>query len=152
MNTISKPRILAIDDDPDFLELCEIELSRQFDIYLAFDGEEGIRKLNDLEPSAVLLDLRMPRVSGLQVLEYMQLWPAMRKIPVILITAVPLGSLRKSLSPLANVYHAFSKVVSLKRISSEAKQAVLMGGLYRSTPQLIRQIQTARAATQKGLS
>lgn len=133
-----KAKVLAIDDDADFLELCRIYLSRHFEVHLAFNGEEGIRKLHELKPSAVLLDLRMPRVSGFQVLQYMQFWTAMRKIPVIVVTAGHLDRrVKRFLRSGANVYRSFEKTVSLGRLFSETRRAVLMGRLYRSTPQMM---------------
>jgi CheY-like chemotaxis protein len=69
------------------------------------DGEEAIRYLSGCEeyadrrrhslPSLVLFDLRLPRKSGLGVLEWMRRQPALRHVPVIVLTASPLSEDRE---------------------------------------------------------
>ncbi|MEE8425287.1 MAG: response regulator, partial [Elusimicrobiota bacterium] len=114
MPITEKPKLLVVDDDPDFLELCWICLSKDFRVELAGNADEAVEKLGKSRPSAVLLDLRMPGVSGVEVLKYMQMWPLMRRIPVIVITASELNDrLERMLRAHGNVYNCFEKTVSL---------------------------------------
>lgn len=146
MPITEKPKLLVVDDDPDFLELCWICLSKDFRVELAGNADEAVEKLGKSRPSAVLLDLRMPRVSGVEVLKYMQMWPSMRRIPVIIITASELNDrLDRMLRAHGNVYNCFEKTVSLDAVSVEAQEAVLVGELYSKTPPLLHRI--ARAET-----
>lgn len=150
MPDTDKPKILAIDDDWNFLDLCRMHLSSDFDVHVACNGKEGIRKLCAIEPSVVLLDLRMPRVSGIQVLEYMQMWPAISGIPVIVVTARYLDErLRNVLASLANIYNAFQKTVPLKKLAAEARGAMHLGRLCRVTSQLKKRIEMAEQAAQE---
>lgn len=134
----SIPRILIIDDDPEFLDIYRLCMSEHFDVHLAEDGERGIRKLDGVKPAAVLLDLRMPRASGFDVLEHMQRRTDLRSIPVIIITVRRLDRrLMRLLDATCNVCHVFEKAVSPRRVADEARLMVEMGRLYRATPALL---------------
>lgn len=65
----SKPNILAVDDEPDMLETYQSILRKKYNVFTAASGAEAIR-IAKTEPIAlVLLDIRMPRQDGLQVLK-----------------------------------------------------------------------------------
>jgi two-component system sensor histidine kinase HydH len=65
----AQKRILIADDNPDIQEmLCEFFSGEGFEVLQAFDGEEAIRKTASALPNLVLLDMRMPREDGLDVL------------------------------------------------------------------------------------
>jgi DNA-binding NtrC family response regulator len=77
--------LVAIDDDPATLELITEALSESFlEIHTAIDPETGMRLVRDKRPEIVLLDLMMPRMNGMEVLErILKIDPG---IEVILIT------------------------------------------------------------------
>ncbi|MFC1678759.1 PleD family two-component system response regulator [Elusimicrobiota bacterium] len=132
------PKILIVDDDPEFLDIYKLCLGEHFEVHLAEGGECAIRQLHKVKPAAILLDLRMPRVSGFAVLEHMQRQSALRELPVIVITSRRLDrKLREILDSQANVCHAFEKTVSPRRVAEEAKLMVEMGRLYSATRELI---------------
>jgi DNA-binding response OmpR family regulator len=134
-----RPSVLIIDDDPDFLDLYTIQLDRGFEVFVASDGEEGIRKLLELEPSVVLLDLRMPKVSGKQVLEYMQARSGLQDTPVIVVTARHVGEdLRALCSAMKNVVQVYEKTVSPRTVAEQTLRAARIGTLYRETEGLAR--------------
>jgi CheY-like chemotaxis protein len=138
MNASEKPKVLVIDDDPDFLDLYSMQLSPLFEVHMAKDGQEGVQKLARLDPAVVLLDLRMPRMSGKDVLRYMEARPRLRDLPVIVITATRLDEdLKKTFARMPNVWQAYEKSVAVRRVASEAKKAALTGELYRSTSGLL---------------
>ncbi len=135
---------MIIDDDPTFVEFCAAHLARRFEVHVAFSGSEGMRKLSALLPEAVLLDLRMPRVSGLEVLRYMQTLPELRSIPVAVITASAVDAkLKEFLKSQPNVCKTFPKTASLNSITKELTRDVVMGSLYRTTPRLVEDIHNA---------
>lgn len=65
----SLPTILLVDDDPAFRHVMSGEVARLgYEVAAAGSGEEALQKLTALEPQVVLLDLRLPGMSGLDVL------------------------------------------------------------------------------------
>ncbi len=62
-------RVLLVDDEADFVETLAERLElRGFDPSVALDGETALQKLAECEPQIMLLDLKMPGMSGLEVL------------------------------------------------------------------------------------
>ena len=60
--------ILVVDDDPDIARFVEVNLrSAGFDVAVATDGEEALRRAEEIRPDLVLLDVMMPRVDGFEV-------------------------------------------------------------------------------------
>lgn len=97
--------VLLVEDDPDQVLLMKEALARVNlvnPLQVAEDGEEAIaylsgegvyadRKRYPL-PSLVLLDLKLPRISGLEVLEWLRKQPPFRNLPVVVLTASSQGS------------------------------------------------------------
>jgi len=137
METKGKTKLLLIDDDPDFVEAYKRYLAGFFDVQSALDGDSGLRMISERRPEAVLLDLRMPRVSGVEVLETMQKRPDLRAIPVIVLTGQHLDEkTRRELGAMANVCQALEKSAPPAQVCTEAERAALLGELYRETPEL----------------
>jgi len=65
-------RILMIDDDRQLCTVTREFLAGEYDIELAYSGEEGLKKLALHMPDLVLLDLRLPGLSGLEILRILQ--------------------------------------------------------------------------------
>ena len=81
--------ILVIDDDPAVLDLITRFLQREgFAVRTALDGETGLRLAAELRPSAILLDIMMPRVDGWAVLSRLKADPALSSIPVVVVSFV----------------------------------------------------------------
>jgi len=84
---------LIIDDEASVVELIKIILEEEnYHIITAFDGDEGLAKIESERPDLIILDIVMPRVDGYSVLiamkEFMKIkdrFPSM--IPVIVLTA-----------------------------------------------------------------
>jgi DNA-binding NtrC family response regulator len=78
--------LLAIDDDPESLALIEAALEQDgLRIVTSLDPEEGLQAVRRVRPEIVLLDLRMPKMSGMEVLE--QILTIDPGAEVILVTA-----------------------------------------------------------------
>ncbi|MBD1930913.1 MULTISPECIES: response regulator [Cyanophyceae] len=101
MATIENPKeILLVEDNPNDLELALLALRRNKisnHIHIARDGEEALnflfrkgpfadRNLNN-NPKLILLDLKLPKIDGLEVLQAIKSDPQTRKIPVVILTS-----------------------------------------------------------------
>ena len=80
--------VLVVDDDPDVCDLVRYKLEQSgFDVRRASDGDQALREVDAQVPDLVLLDIMMPGMSGLEVLERWRANGATEKLPVIMLTA-----------------------------------------------------------------
>jgi len=80
-------RILIVEDDKILRKACEVSLAKQgFEVATATDGEEGLRQAEAGRPDLILLDMRMPRLSGLETLAALKRNEATRAIPVVILS------------------------------------------------------------------
>jgi len=87
-DTVSKSTILIVDDERDILDLIEYNLKKEgFIVVTAEDGEEGIERARQVKPDLVLLDIMMPKMDGLEVIDMMRQDATLKDIPVIFLTA-----------------------------------------------------------------
>ena len=85
----TKVDILLVEDNKRDAELIAEALKESLTphtLTLATDGEEALRILQQFQPHVVFLDLNLPRVSGLDVLRQIRQSPALRSLPVIILT------------------------------------------------------------------
>jgi len=80
-------KILIVEDDKFLRELMVRKLSQEnFEIIEAIDGEEGIKKIKDVIPDIVLLDLILPGIDGFEVLAKIKEDATTTSIPVIILS------------------------------------------------------------------
>ena len=80
-------KILITEDDPLMSRMYQkIFTFEGFEVIMAADGQDGLDKIRAEMPTLVLLDVMMPRLNGLQVLEKLKADPATKAIPVIMLT------------------------------------------------------------------
>ena len=84
---MSLPHLLLVDDSEAVLAFERAALSGHYALTTATNGREALQKLELLRPAAVLLDLSMPLMDGDEVLAAMQRDPALRAIPVIIVSS-----------------------------------------------------------------
>lgn len=81
-------KILVIDDEPDVLMLCRVNLELAgHEVVEASNGEDGVELALNESPDAVVLDLMLPKLDGISVLEALVGSEQTRDVPVILLTA-----------------------------------------------------------------
>jgi len=82
-------RILVVDDEPQNVELIEAILEPEgYRLLIARDGEEALQQFARCQPDLVLLDVMMPRLSGLDVCRQLKGNPDSRLTPVVLVTSL----------------------------------------------------------------
>ena len=85
---MDKPFALLIEDDRDVAALFRHVLDMAgYDSENVYDGLEAMRRLSNLHPDVVLLDLQLPGMSGVEILQKMRADERMKTIPVVVITA-----------------------------------------------------------------
>jgi len=83
-----KAKILLIDDDPDFIEATKTVLeSKPYEIVVAYNGDEGLRKAREESPDLILLDIIMPVKDGFAAAEQLKKDPQLSKIPTLMLTS-----------------------------------------------------------------
>ncbi|MBI4058097.1 response regulator, partial [Candidatus Microgenomates bacterium] len=81
---------LIVEDDSLLSRLYQKEFSfRGYAVDVAFDGEAGLTRVYKFKPDLILLDLLMPKLGGLQVLEKLKGDEATKNIPVVILTNNP---------------------------------------------------------------
>lgn len=84
-------RVLLVEDNPDDIELTVSALRQHAhaEIDVAEDGVEALAYLERAAvlPDLILLDLKLPRMTGLQLLERLREDPRMRRLPVVVLTS-----------------------------------------------------------------
>lgn len=82
-------KILAVDDENDVLLIIKTALlSEGFEVKTASGGADGIAIAREFQPDLVILDVMMPEMTGFDVLKEMRGIPALKQVPVIMLTGV----------------------------------------------------------------
>jgi len=85
----TKKKILVVDDEPDFAALVQGNLEKEgFEVVVAYDGVEGLTKVEEDRPDAIVLDVMMPEKDGYKMCAELKADSRYCDIPVILLTAV----------------------------------------------------------------
>lgn len=82
-------RILIADDEPDILEIVSYNLSKEgYDVYTAKDGSEAVAQAKLLNPDLIILDVMMPKKTGVEVCQLLRSMPAFQETLIIFLTAM----------------------------------------------------------------
>ncbi len=84
-----KKKILVVDDEPDFVAIVRKYLEKEgFEVDVAYDGLEGLTKVRQSPPDAIVLDVMMPEKDGYAVCQELKQSDQYKNIPIVLLTAV----------------------------------------------------------------
>ena len=83
------PTVLCIDDDPDVLAVTRacMESDGEWNVITANSGREALETAADAQVSAILLDVMMPEMDGMETLKALRRIPALNNVPIIFMTA-----------------------------------------------------------------
>jgi CheY-like chemotaxis protein len=80
-------KVLIVEDDPLISRMYQkIFTFEKFEVDVAANGEEALSKVTDFNPTLILLDVMMPKMNGLQVLEQLKTMEQTKNIPVVMLT------------------------------------------------------------------
>lgn len=82
-------KVLIADDEPDILEILKYNLSNEgYEVITAKDGDEALEKARRIQPDLIVLDVMMPRKTGVEVCQLLRAQPAFKETLIIFLTAV----------------------------------------------------------------
>ena len=82
------PLVLVADDDEDILTLVALRFRRSgLEVILARDGEEALELIQTRAPDAAVLDIAMPKLTGLELVRRLRESEATKALPIVLLTA-----------------------------------------------------------------
>jgi two-component system alkaline phosphatase synthesis response regulator PhoP len=82
-------RILIADDEPDILEIVSYNLGKEgYEIYTAKDGNEAIERAKQLHPDLIILDIMMPKKTGVEVCQLLRSQSSFEDTLIIFLTAM----------------------------------------------------------------
>jgi len=85
---MARETVLVVDDEEDILELVKYNLAKEgYTVVAVASGEDALAASRTKLPDAVVLDLMLPGVDGLEVCRRMKSDPTMRHIPIVMLTA-----------------------------------------------------------------
>ncbi|QGY40302.1 response regulator [Pseudodesulfovibrio cashew] len=122
-------RVLVVDDEPDFLKLIKRRLSkRNVDVDVAASGEEALHFLEEARVDVVILDVRMPGMSGIETLK--EIRKRFREVEVIMLTGH--GSMQSGIEGMnLGAYDYILKPFSIDDLLTRIRAAREHAGLRR---------------------
>jgi CheY-like chemotaxis protein len=113
---VAKRKILVVDDEVDFVELMKLRLEANgYEVITANNGKDALDKVKKDKPSAVILDIMMPEIDGLEVLKKIRSEDT--RIPVFITTAFS----NEERIKIAGRYNANGFIVKTQDLGKEIK-------------------------------
>jgi len=83
--TMPSYKILIIEDEKQIARFIELELKHEgYDVYVCYDGKEGLKKVEEIHPDLILLDIMLPGINGIEVCRKIRQYS---NVPIIMVTA-----------------------------------------------------------------
>lgn len=81
-------KVLVVDDEPDIVEILTYNLKKQnYQVFTAHNGEEAIQSASENHPDLIIMDIRMPGISGIEACRIIKHDDLIKDIPVLFLTA-----------------------------------------------------------------
>jgi len=116
-------KVLAVDDENDILLILRTSLRDDYDVMTASNGPEALQKIAEDFPDVVILDMMMPEMDGIEVLEEIRRNPATATLPVIFLTGVSDRSKIREALDKGTAYY-LTKPFNHRELSSRVEQAL----------------------------
>ncbi|MFZ9301157.1 MAG: response regulator [Chitinophagaceae bacterium] len=138
-------KVLIADDEPDIREILEYNLAAEgFEVVVAKDGDDALDKAKKSKPDLILLDVMMPKKSGVEVCRLLRLQPAFAETMIVMLTALgDDGSVIKGLETGADDYIAkpvspkvlISRIIALFRRQIKSTGNIISAGSLTINPE-----------------
>jgi CheY-like chemotaxis protein len=112
-------RILVVEDNPDNrILITDVLTSLNYEVLVAVDGEEGVKKANAEVPDLILMDLSLPQMDGWAATGQIKSNPQLEHIPIIALTAhAMVGDRERALEAGCDDY--VSKPIDLRELAGK---------------------------------
>lgn len=139
MTTVS--RILIADDNLQNCELLDAYLaSENYEIAMAYDGQQTLEKVREWEPDLILLDIMMPKLSGFEVCARLRSDPATKSLPVLMVTALnEMGDIEKAIAAGADDF--LTKPVNRLELTTRVKSLLRVRHLTNERDRLLAYVE-----------
>jgi DNA-binding NtrC family response regulator len=120
-------KVLVIDDDSSLRRVLEYNLQQEgYDVYTAADGESGLQAFAEREPSVVITDLKMPGMSGFEVLSTVK----ERSPATVVIVLTAFGAIDTAVEAMKlGAFHYLTKPFNRDELKLTVKKALQLRGL-----------------------
>jgi len=117
-------KVVIVEDEPAAADLFEAMLQvNEYDVIKTHSGTAALSVIRAEMPDAVLLDIMMPDISGIEVLRFMRREPGLRQIPVVIVSAKALPSdIRTGMEAGATAY--LTKPVGLDELRQTVREVL----------------------------
>lgn len=118
-------KLLVVDDSETFRTMLECFFSGMgYTVTTADGGKAGLEAMKTFNPDVIILDVMMPDMTGLEVLQKMQLDASLRNIPVVVATGSIIGpDMRSQFMKMKNCRDFIEKNADLSRILEQVEAA-----------------------------
>lgn len=117
-------RVLIVEDELNIRKFVAINLTaRGYEVIEAGNATDGLARLRDASPAILLLDIKLPDMSGWELLRILANDPNLPQIPVVVITA-SLGNETPQDTGYKYLYQVLIKPVSVQQLTNVVKEAL----------------------------
>jgi two-component system, OmpR family, phosphate regulon response regulator PhoB len=117
---MKKSRVLIIEDDKLLRKACEAGLQKRgLEVLTASDGEEGIRQAQAGSPDLILLDMLMPKLSGMETLAALKKDEQTRHIPVVILSNSSMDTTMQKANDLGAAGYLVKASLSLQQLGDQ---------------------------------
>ena len=138
-----KVKILVVDDSSLYRKILTDPLKDRFELVQAVDGEEGVDKFLTFSPQIILLDLEMPKMNGLEVIDYIRNKANDNDVFILVLTGEDAPEIKvKALNLGANDFltKPFAREELIARMNVAARQVNLLHRLHTAYERMAREI------------
>lgn len=114
-------KVLVVDDDEALRRLMHLELGDSYEVIDSGEPEHGLALALEHQPDAIVLDLRMPKYSGYELLQTFTSFSHTKKVPVIIVSGEGGGQIKEHCEQLGAAGY-FEKPIDFDRLRKRLKQ------------------------------
>jgi signal transduction histidine kinase/CheY-like chemotaxis protein len=122
---VARKTVLAIDDNPEAIDIISKYLGEDYRVVSYLSGEGAVEKAKEIKPMAITLDIMMPKKDGWQVLQELKKTPETQDIPVMVLSIIDNKRLGFSLGAAEYLVKPVERQVLLRKLRNLEKTTVI---------------------------